>query len=625
MFLTRQQSTAQLQRLKHGRPHRIRGWAAVRTKTSRITQRRYMKLHHYLLTITETPTDPTNDVFLEQVMTGAQVSNTSYKKEIIIRFANDKLTVNLRTDKEYHAWLTALTDATYTFQQFYTIRMDCKLGTGAFSTVYFCFDSNLGDHAAVKLIDKKQCSRAELQYSDTEARMMAFVQHQCIIPCLDIFDSPDTLHVVMTLMNGSTLEQRMLSLPPAVRRFSEPIAATVMSRLLNALSYLEEKGICHRDVKPDNILLDTLPNDTLWPTTAKLSDFGLAAFIKSDNDLFDIVGTPNYVAPEIITRDDQFDDERPGYGCPVDVWASGIILFWMLTGGYLPFDGCDSATIFKQIRKGQLDLSNDLWTSVSLPAKDFLKSLLHSNPQTRLRASSACCHPWLLLAHQPLETTLIANRQESNISRKSLLSMRSRLRVIFFSTIAIIGFMRAGEPPSVKRARLVRRRMEKTEMERIARMEAQQQKEEKFLRSTERAPVGADGLAYNIGLLPSFNAKRRLRASTSGNGRRKPDDIPTSRNSPTSSIGNNVAAGISDIGSRFRSIRISTESASGSSGSGSHSVLGMDQSNIGQRFTAGPKGVMKGPAPWPIKLRGRSFDRDRDREWDRERRGGSRR
>lgn len=97
-----------------------------------------------------------------------------------------------------------------------------------------------------------------------------------------------------------------------------------MGNVLSALAYLEGEGVSHRDVKLDNILLSPLKNDKLWEKSARLSDFGLASFGESDYELLDIVGTPHFVAPEVIMCDDY--DEFVRYGPHVDVWAAGVMM-----------------------------------------------------------------------------------------------------------------------------------------------------------------------------------------------------------------------------------------------------------------------------------------------------------
>ncbi|KAI0566827.1 Serine/threonine protein kinase [Gracilaria domingensis] len=291
---------------------------------------------------------------------------------------------------------------------------------------------------------------------------------------------------------------------PNKRPLLESVAATIMSRLLDALAYLESENVCHRDVKPDNILLTSHPNENLWATTARLSDFGLAAFVDSDTELTDIVGTPNYLAPEVITRHPH-DNGRIGYGPPVDVWAAGVIMFWLLTGGQLPFDAPDAATVLKNIRICNLQLAADPWNRVSDDAKSLLCSLLHPCPRSRIRASAARVHPWLRHSQYELPITMRALKYR----RMGRLTARDRWRVAILAVLGVNSFGALVDDERIAEQEDARR----MHLERIAeRRRESQRRSETTGRAPERAPAGADALGYNVGLIPSFAPKRRARA-----------------------------------------------------------------------------------------------------------------
>lgn len=621
--------------LRHGRPHRIRGWALFKSRAARLAQRRYMRLIHYTLTVFDAADEDADLVILDEGLVGAQVSGSKRKKEINIKLSADKLTINLRTDREYDVWFTAFRDAARVATDFYKIVTTRELGAGAFSNVYFGFDREDGHHVAIKVVDKRKCSKAELTCAETEARMMAYLRHPSIVLCRDIFDAPDAMHVVMEYMSGATLEQRMLATavatnPPNASAtskanknlipiaapahansalscantienistapgatassttpspanspttstlsaaalsthpsaptlsitnnngsspgtiatinltdvnlatlaeglhapcFEEPVAATVMGHVLSALAYLESEGVCHRDVKPDNILLSTLKNDKLWATSARLSDFGLASFVESDYELFDIVGTPHYVAPEVIMRDD--NDEFIGYGPPVDVWAAGVMMYWMLTGGHYPFDGKDSSEIFKKIRAGKFVIDPQFESNFSPDARSLLYSLLNNSSWIRLSAAGAITHPWLLQAQDIHLPAQYADRLKARKTRRADgWTVKNRWRSATFAVMLVQGLMdivsemgsahNGGNNSttgtinsltnSVTNASANKRKL-KDKKRNIGLSKSK--KLEKMTKAPERAPVGADGLGYNVGLFPSFTPKRRAKA-----------------------------------------------------------------------------------------------------------------
>lgn len=593
--------------LRHGRPHRIRGWGLVKARTARLPQRRYMRLIHYTLTVFDAADEEADLVILEEILVGAQVTGVKRRREITIKLATERLNISLRTDREFDAWFTAFRDAARVATDYYKIVTTRELGAGAFSTVYFGFDRDDGHHVAIKLVEKTRCTRAELTYAETEARMMAYLRHPSIVLCRDIFDAPAAMHVVMEYMSGATLEQRMISTPPQLRRFSEKTAATIMGHVLSALAYLEKEGVCHRDVKPDNILLSTLPNDALWATTARLSDFGLAAFVDSDVELTDVVGTPHYVAPEVVSRDEK--DEWLGYGPPVDVWASGVMMYWMLSGGRLPFDGEDPPAIFKAIRAGKFTLRGREWDDVSEEAKLLIRGLLHPSPWTRLRATAATTHPWLLRAHGLSLPAADAARLKERRERRNI-SVRSRFRSVVWAIFifkalieSIGGEMQVMRRRCAERARTMRTVGRKTGAEK------------KMARAPERAPLGTDGLGYNVGLIPSFAPKRRAKAGMS------PLPITGPRRDKSQLLSEEFS--ISGAGS----VRMSKESGRSGSSS-SRSASGERQASVDKqvpnvekramsfdkrggsvdRKSVGSSGGTLSKAAWAFILRGRGTD-----------------
>lgn len=564
--------------LRHGRPHRIRGWALIRARNALLPQRRYMRLIHYTLTVFDAADEEGDLVILEEILVGAHVSLLKHRREIVVKLPTDRLLVQLRTDREFDAWSLAFRDAARLAVNFYTIVASRQLGSGAFSNVYFGFDREDGHHVAVKVVDKTRCSRAELLYAETEARMMAYVRHPRIVLCRDIFDAPDAMHVIMEYMSGSTLEQRLLSRPLHARRFSEDIIATVMAHVLSALAYLEAEGVCHRDVKPDNVLLSTLRNDSLWPTSARLSDFGLAAFVEGDSDLTDVVGTPHYVAPEVISRGKETG--WPGYGPPVDVWAAGIVMYWMLSGGCLPFDGDDPPAIFKSIRAGVLDLDTDALRAVSTDAKHLLRCLLQAVPSRRVCAAAALTHPWLARAQDASGAPAVAAWRLRERAARTL-SLRARFRA---SVTAVLAMRRLTQKA---KAGCVRPRARVRAVRRLGKKGV----EGKMPRAPERAPIGADGLGYNLGLIPSFAPKRRAKAGVTAPANRTIRDLSKVRSDD-------------DTTGRVRMSKDSTL-AKGSESDGSRTPSGERAASMDRR-SIGSSGGSLSKGTWGFILRGRS-------------------
>jgi calcium-dependent protein kinase len=153
-----------------------------------------------------------------------------------------------------------------------------------------------------------------------------------------------------------------------------------MEKLISAIRYLHSQDIIHRDLKPDNFIYKTKdPNSEL-----KIIDFGLSTKIERGSKLKDIVGTPAYLAPEVLLGN---------YGKSADSWSLGVIMFVMLTGRH-PFQGYKGKELFKAILKQPIDEEEADWCTLSSDAKDLLRRLLEKSSRDRIKLDEALSHPW---------------------------------------------------------------------------------------------------------------------------------------------------------------------------------------------------------------------------------------
>ena len=166
-------------------------------------------------------------------------------------------------------------------------------------------------------------------------------------------------------------------------KFSEKEAADVMYKLLDAIHHMHNSNISHRDLKPENCLFETKKENS----EIKIVDFGLATRFTFDKGMSSVVGTPYYVAPEIINGN---------YGPECDLWSLGVILYTLLAG-YHPFRGDNRNEIFKNVLKGKYSLKEKEFNSVSLEAKELIKKLLNRDAKKRIKAHEALQDPWFTL------------------------------------------------------------------------------------------------------------------------------------------------------------------------------------------------------------------------------------
>lgn len=167
--------------------------------------------------------------------------------------------------------------------------------------------------------------------------------------------------------------------------YYESDAADLIRATLSAVAYLHDHGIVHRDLKPENLLFRT-PEDN---ADLLIADFGLSRIM--DEEQFHVLtttcGTPGYMAPEIF--------RKSGHGKPVDVWAIGVITYFLLCG-YTPFDRDSNLEEMQAILEADYSFTPiEYWRGVSETARQFIKQCLTIDPNVRMTAHQALSHEWI--------------------------------------------------------------------------------------------------------------------------------------------------------------------------------------------------------------------------------------
>lgn len=169
--------------------------------------------------------------------------------------------------------------------------------------------------------------------------------------------------------------------------------------MLLALDFMQRKKVVHRDIKPDNVLINSIEDQSEYEI--RIADFGFAVFTERDQYLTHKCGTPGYVAPEMFLSEE-------GYSYKADIFSLGALFFNLLTGRYL-FSGENMEQTLR--RNVRCDLSGvaKYLTHTSKNCKDLLICMLNSNPDQRPTASEALAHPWFNNEKDIIRDLLIMN------------------------------------------------------------------------------------------------------------------------------------------------------------------------------------------------------------------------
>lgn len=264
------------------------------------------------------------------------------------------------------------------------------LGSGACSVVRLAESRQDDTKAAVKIVSK---GAPDLFCPNTGycRELSAFAilhKHPNIVDCYQVYHDDRFIYIVIELLSGGQILPRLADSSHYYPNYCENDLVTLVRAVVNALVALHALGIAHRDIKPENILYVSDSKDP----SVKLTDFGIAHVDTHKSNANDMVGTPLYVAPEVLLR-------KP-YGCAADMWSLGVIVHILLTG-YPPFDDDDLVNLVNKVKHSTVRLVGEEWGHVSDAARNFTAALLNRNVSARLTAKQALAHPWLNTPRPP--------------------------------------------------------------------------------------------------------------------------------------------------------------------------------------------------------------------------------
>jgi calcium-dependent protein kinase len=270
----------------------------------------------------------------------------------------------------------------------YILDVDQELGKGGCGVVVVGEHKELRTQYAIKIVDKSHAERGRL---DRELKLLKDVDHTNVVRLFSVYDVPSHMYFVMELCLGGHLGNLLARQPR--KYLDETWAKQLALQLLSAVAHIHSRGIAHRDIKLQNILVDQNTNDRA--AQLKLIDFGYGSRFVGALPMRTKCGTPYTTAPEVIR---ECYDER------CDVWSCGVVLYIMLCGRR-PFEALNcsgtladagKAAMITNILAGRYHFNHKAWQTVSKQGLNFVKGLLHPDYKQRMHSHEALENPWLI-------------------------------------------------------------------------------------------------------------------------------------------------------------------------------------------------------------------------------------
>lgn len=313
----------------------------------------------------------------------------------------------LTTDDKEKTSTTFCNDDLYWAERTYEEDIDTKffinysreMGRGKGTVVRKAIERKTGQRFAVKSCSKRQCKEEDVQHE--AAMLLSCDGHSNILRCFGTYQDSNNLHIVTEYASGGELydfviQRAKKNLPRHKPSLTEPEAAYILQQLLSAVVHCHSKGIVHRDLKLENLMIADRKkknNKSDNQLDIKVIDFGLAARIPRKDQflLQDRVGTNYYVAPEVL--------KGSGYNQVVDVWSLGVIAYTLLSA-MPPFRGVTEEETYDFIRSQEVQFEGKVWEQVSTPAKEFIQACLQKDQRQRPSAEDLLQHDWIIRQQQ---------------------------------------------------------------------------------------------------------------------------------------------------------------------------------------------------------------------------------
>ncbi|XP_055921747.1 MAP/microtubule affinity-regulating kinase 3 isoform X13 [Eupeodes corollae] len=254
------------------------------------------------------------------------------------------------------------------------------IGKGNFAKVKLAKHLPTGKEVAIKIIDKTQLNPGSLQKLFREVRIMKMLDHPNIVKLFQVIETEKTLYLVMEYASGGEVFDYLV----LHGRMKEKEARVKFRQIVSAVQYCHQKRIIHRDLKAENLLLDSELN-------IKIADFGFSNEFTPGSKLDTFCGSPPYAAPELF-QGKKYD------GPEVDVWSLGVILYTLVSGS-LPFDGSTLRELRERVLRGKYRIP----FYMSTDCENLLRKFLVLNPAKRASLETIMSDKWMNMGFEDEE------------------------------------------------------------------------------------------------------------------------------------------------------------------------------------------------------------------------------
>uniref|UniRef100_A0A1I7WWY1 Serine/threonine-protein kinase kin-29 n=1 Tax=Heterorhabditis bacteriophora TaxID=37862 RepID=A0A1I7WWY1_HETBA len=277
------------------------------------------------------------------------------------------------------------------------------IGRGNFATVRLARHEIAKTKVALKMVDKTAIDEENLLKVEREIRILKSIEHPHIIKLYEVIRTDRYIYIVTEYCSGGELYEVLIERG----RTAEDEAKRWFGQVSSALAYLHQRGVVHRDLKAENVLLDKNNN-------IKIIDFGFSNLQMPNQLLNTWCGSPPYAAPELLLGK-EYD------GLKADIWSLGVLLYILVTGGF-PFPGDSVDKLKRAVLSGQVKIP--YWVSVE--CADLIRKMLVLNPLKRYGINNVIQHRWMTNSQSTKTHLLVKN---SLLTASSLLPERKLLKL----------------------------------------------------------------------------------------------------------------------------------------------------------------------------------------------------